>query len=234
MNFDLDFVMSVFGGILEKLPVNLGLALVSFVFGILLALLINVVRFYEIGILNLLMDLYISLARGIPIYLQIVLAFFGLPILFRAIAQALGGDFNPRQLAPELSVVVALTFVIASYLSEAIRGGIAGVTRGELEAGYSIGMSRMQLLRRIVLPRAAVLCLPNFCVLIIGLTHSTTLAFGATVIEMNGQAMLLADGNGLFFEAFLAAGLFFWAMATVIKISFRVLERKTQNRLKTF
>ncbi|HEY0207747.1 amino acid ABC transporter permease [Acerihabitans sp.] len=224
MRFDLDFMLLVIKEVIYKLPVNIMLATNAFALGLFLAVVITVIRFYRLRFVIKIIDFYISLARGIPLYLQIVLFFFGLPIVLKTLADALGMEFSIRHFSPAASVVAALTFNVTASLSESLRGGVAGIRRGEIEAGHSIGMTLWQILHRVVVPQSAVLCLPNFCVLFIGLVHSTTLAFGATIIEMNGQASLLADDNGRYFEAFLAAGIFFWAITLVIQKIFKLLE----------
>jgi His/Glu/Gln/Arg/opine family amino acid ABC transporter permease subunit len=230
MRFDLAFMIEAFWGIMGKFPVNLHIALNAFLCGFIIAILIIVIRVYNIRILVKIIDIYISIARAVPIYLQIVLFFFGLPVILRSIAHSLGMDFNVRSLPPILTVSIALTFTITAYLSEALRGSVAAIRKGEIEAAYSLGMTTLQILRRVILPTATVLCLPSLCVLLIGLTHSTTLAFGATILEMNGQASLMADSNGLYFEAFLAAGILFWIMTAAIEFFFRFVSGKTMSQ----
>ena len=129
-----------------------------------------------------------------------------------------------------VTIVIAFTFNMTAYLTEAIRGGMAGIPKGEVDAAFSIGMTLWQTLRRVILPQAVALTLPSLSVLLIGLTHSTTLAFGATIIEMNGQAGMAASGNGLYFEAFFVAGLLFWVMTLSIELLFGLLEKLFRGR----
>jgi His/Glu/Gln/Arg/opine family amino acid ABC transporter permease subunit len=232
MRFDIDFLINVLVGVFGKFHVNLEIAIYAFSFGVLCAILITVIRIYKFRIIIFIIDFYISLARAIPIYLQIVLFFFGIPVILRTISHSFGIEINVRNIPPMFSVILALTFNMTAYLSEALRGCVTGIPKGEIEAAFSIGMTTLQMLRRVILPQAVVLCLPSLCVLLIGLSHSTTLAFGATIIEMNGQAALLADGNGLYFEAFLAAGLLFWLMTLLIQFFFHTVERCIKTKFQ--
>jgi ABC-type amino acid transport system permease subunit len=230
MRFNVGFLIDTFMKVIDKFDVNLSIACYAFSLSLIFGILINFVYMHKCTIPVLIINAYISLARAIPIYLQIVLFFFGIPIILRTLLLSFGLDFNVRSIPPMFSVVAALTFNMTAYISEALRGAVSGIPKGEIEAAFSIGMTVTQVLFRIILPQAIVLCLPSLCVLLIGLTHSTTLAFGATVIEMNGQASIQADGNGLYFEAFLAAGMLFWCMTVLIAFFFRVIERKFKGK----
>lgn len=226
MGFDFNYMIFMMKEVLVKFPVNLQLVVVAFLSGLLFALIITIIRYYRITLIIALIEIYLSLARGTPIILQIILFFLGLPILFVWLARLMDLDFTVRDFPPMLSATVALTFYITAPLSETLRGGVSGIKKGEIEAGYSIGMTAYQILKRIIIPQSFTLCLPNFCVLFIGLAHSTTLVFGATLIEMNGQAGLLADDYGFYFEAYLTIGLFFWLITLILQKLFGFLEKK--------
>jgi His/Glu/Gln/Arg/opine family amino acid ABC transporter permease subunit len=230
MRFNVEFLIDTFMNVIEKFDVNFSIACYAFSLSLVFGIIINLIYAYKCTFLVPIINAYISLARAIPIYLQIVLFFFGIPIILRTLYQGFGLDFNVRSVSPMFSVVMALTFNMTAYISEALRGGISGVPKGEIEAAFSIGMTMRQILCRVILPQAMVLSLPSLCVLLIGLTHSTTLAFGATVIEMNGQASIQADGNGLYFEAFLAAGMLFWCMTVLIELFFRTIEKRIKGK----
>jgi L-cystine transport system permease protein len=230
MVLNVDFILRALPSIMEKFPVNLTIACEAFAISLVLALAVNVVFAYRLKLLVRLINIYISLARALPIYLQIVLFFFGLPVIIRTVALKLGLEFSVRSIPPMMTIVIAFTFNMTAYLSEAIRGGVAGIPKGELDAAFSIGMTMWQSLRRVIIPQALTLTLPSLSVLLIGLVHSTTLAFGATIIEMNGQAGIAAAGNGLYFEAFLAAGALFWVMTLMIEILFAVITRLAHGR----
>ena len=230
MVFNIDFMIRCFPQILGKFKVNFSIAVYAFALSFLLALMINAIFAYRLKILSKIINVYISLARSLPIYLQVVLFFFGLPVLLRTIALHLGLEFNVRSLPTMVTITIAFTFNTTAYLAEALRGGISGIPKGEVDAAFSIGMTLFQTLKRVIIPQAVALTLPSLSVLLIGLTHSTTLAFGATIIEMNGQAGIAASGNGLYFEAFMVAGLLFWAMTLLIEIFFGILERLVHGR----
>jgi His/Glu/Gln/Arg/opine family amino acid ABC transporter permease subunit len=230
VRFNVEFLIDTFMNVIEKFDVNFSIACYAFSLSLVFGIIINLIYAYKCTILVPVINAYISLARAIPIYLQIVLFFFGIPVILRTFSQSFGMDFNVRSVPPMFSVIVALTFNMTAYISEALRGGVSGIPKGEIEAAFSLGMTVTQILRRVILPQAIALSLPSLCVLLIGLTHSTTLAFGATIIEMNGQASIQADGNGLYFEAFLAAGMLFWCMTVLIGFFFRAIERRIKGK----
>ncbi len=205
MSLNIEFMIKAFCEALKKLPVNLELTFVPF---------------------------YISFVRGTPILLQIYLCFYGVPAILEMVANKIGINFQGNKLSITFLCMIALTFNISAYLAEAIRGGVSAINKGEIEAAYSIGMNTMQVLRRIILPQAAVICLPNFCILIVGALQSSVLVFYVTLVEMNAVGSIIAQDNWLYFESFMAVGIIFWGITILIEIIFYALEKLLLGRRK--
>jgi glutamine transport system permease protein len=146
---DHDVVSSYLPALLRGLGLTLILTLVSMIAGTILGFALAMMRLSRFHILGGIATLYGNLIRGLPLLLQILLVYFGLPLLtgIRMPAVVAGG--------------VALSLFTAGYMAEIIRSGIVGVDPGQMEAGRSIGFSHWQSMRLIVLPQAFWTMIPN-------------------------------------------------------------------------
>ncbi len=196
--------------------------LAGFVIGTAIAL----IRVYEVRGLHYLASFYVSFIRGTPLLLHIMIIYFGLPLLFDSLAANYG--WNARSSAIPLIAFVLIAFSVNSgaYMSEAIRSGILSVDRGQLEAASTVGMTRWQGMRRIVLPQALMASLPNLLHKFVGLLHGSSLAFTISLEELNGKANIVATSNLKFLEAFIAAAFIYWALTLLAEGLTALLERR--------
>lgn len=123
------------------LLVTIPLTILSFTFGLLIAIGTALVQIAQIPILKQVARFYIWVVRGTPLLVQLYVIFFGLPSLGIVL------DAFP-------SAVLVFSVNTGAYAAETIRASIESVPKGQLEAGYSVGMSFAQTMRRIILPQA--------------------------------------------------------------------------------
>ncbi|HEM2823183.1 amino acid ABC transporter permease [Streptococcus suis] len=153
------------------LLVTIPLTILSFTFGLLIAIGTALVQIAQIPILKQVARFYIWVVRGTPLLVQLYVIFFGLPSLGIVL------DAFP-------SAVLVFSVNTGAYAAETIRASIESVPRGQLEAGYSVGMSFAQTMRRIILPQAFRVAFPPLSNTLIGLVKDTSLAANITVLEM--------------------------------------------------
>ncbi|HEL2128809.1 TPA: amino acid ABC transporter permease [Streptococcus suis] len=153
------------------LLVTIPLTILSFTFGLLIAIGTALVQIAQIPILKQVARFYIWVVRGTPLLVQLYVIFFGLPSLGIVL------DAFP-------SAVLVFSVNTGAYAAETIRASIESVPKGQLEAGYSVGMSFAQAMRRIILPQAFRVAFPPLSNTLIGLVKDTSLAANITVLEM--------------------------------------------------
>ncbi|HEM5004818.1 TPA: amino acid ABC transporter permease [Streptococcus suis] len=153
------------------LLVTIPLTILSFTFGLLIAIGTALVQIAQIPILKQVARFYIWVVRGTPLLVQLYVIFFGLPSLGIVL------DAFP-------SAVLVFSVNTGAYAAETIRASIESVPKGQLEAGYSVGMSFAQTMRRIILPQAFRVAFPPLSNTLIGLVKDTSLATNITVLEM--------------------------------------------------
>ncbi len=158
-------------------------------------------------------DLYVEVARGTPILVTLTLAYFGL-------APILGVDDR------FLVGTVALGLVAAAYVGEIVRAGIESIDRGQVEAARSLGLSRGQTLRHVVLPQAYRRMLPPLTGELIALTKDSSLLFFIGYAELMATARQVGAETYRTFEAFLVVAAFYLLVTVPLSLVARRLERR--------
>ena len=157
--------------LLPGLLVTIPLTILSFVFGLIIAIGTAMVQIANISILKQLARFYIWIVRGTPLLVQLYVIFYGLPSLGVVL------DAFP-------SAVLVFSVNTGAYAAETIRASIESVPKGQMEAGYTVGMSFSQIMRRIILPQAIRVAFPPLSNTLISLVKDTSLAANITVLEM--------------------------------------------------
>ena len=161
------------------------LTVISMVIGVILGVILAVMRLSPNPILKSASWLYIFFFRGTPLLVQIVF-WYNISALFPAPHHLIdiGIPFGPALVHPNANVLITvlvaallgLSFNEGAYMAEIVRAGIISVPEGQSEAAASLGMSRMQIMRRIVLPQAMRVILPPTGNEFISMLKNTSLA----------------------------------------------------------
>jgi His/Glu/Gln/Arg/opine family amino acid ABC transporter permease subunit len=215
--------------VVKGLPVAFKIALISFLFGLIIGLFAALMRIYQAPVLQRLAALYISFFRGTPLMVQIMIFYYGTPILLRAVNAELGTAIDVGGVPAIVFMYFTYSLNVGSYLSESIRAAIMSVSHGQTEAGYSLGMSTPMVLRRVVVPQALKVAIPNFGNTFISLIKDTSLAFVASVPEILGQAKIIAGRSNMFFECYLTAALTYWVLCIVLEWVLSSLEKRVRR-----
>lgn len=197
------------GAVTGTIPV----ALVSFAFGLLLALIVALMRLSRNRVLSTTARIYISVIRGTPLLVQLFVIFYGLP--------SIGVTISPWP-----SAIIAFSLNVGGYAAEVIRAAILSVPKGQWEAGHTIGMSRRQSLVRIILPQAARVSVPPLSNTFISLVKDTSLASLILVTELFRQAQQVAAFSQEFMLLYLEAAVIYWIICLVLAGGQSVLEKR--------
>jgi len=199
----------VSGAIVGTIP----LALASFVLGLIIALGIALMRLSRVRIVSGIARVYISLVRGTPLLVQLFVIFYGLP--------SIGIKIDPWP-----SAIIAFAVNVGGYAAEVIRAAILSVPKGQWEAGHTIGMSRAQTLRRIILPQAARVSVPPLSNTFISLVKDTSLASLILVTELFKQAQKIAAFTSEFLLLYMEAAVIYWVICLVLSSGQNVIEKR--------
>ncbi|WP_334180878.1 cystine ABC transporter permease [Pseudomonas nitroreducens] len=180
-------------------------------FGLLLGFVLALMRLYGFTAVRWLARIYVSFFRGTPLLVQLFMIYYGLP-------QA-GIELDPLPAA-----LIGFSLNMAAYVCEILRAAIGSIDKGQWEAAASIGMTRAETLRRVILPQAARTALPPLGNSFISLVKDTALAATIQVPELFRQAQLITARTFEVFTMYLAAALIYWILASILS--------HLQNRLE--
>lgn len=195
------------------LQYTITLALISFVLGLILAVLVALVRVWKIPVLNQIAIFYVWVIRGTPLLVQLFIIFFGLP--------SVGIEFDPFPAA-----VIAFTLNMGAYNSEIVRAAIQSISNGQWEAAYSLGMTRGQALWRVILPQAARVSVPPLSNSFISLVKDTSLAYTITVVELFQVAKQITTTTYEPLLLYTEAAVIYLAICTILNALQSVMEKR--------
>ncbi len=199
-------------GILVTIP----LTILSFALALIIAVICAMIQIADIRGLKQLVRFYIWIIRGTPLLVQLYLVYFGLPDL---------GIMLPA--FPCAVAVFALNE--GAYCAETVRAAIEAVPKGQMEAGYCVGMSYVQIMRRIVLPQAFRTAFPPLSNSLISMVKDTSLAANITVMEMFMETQRVAGRTYEHLALYTEVALIYLMFCTVITWLQRMGERKLSS-----
>jgi His/Glu/Gln/Arg/opine family amino acid ABC transporter permease subunit len=179
---------------------------------------------------------YIFYFRGTPLFIQIFLIYYGIGQYFtdnpelRAYLQDIGLWTYLRN--PYPFALLTLTLNTGAYAAEIIRGGILGVPHGEVEAARACGMSRLLMLRRIILPRAFRIALPAYTNDVVFTFQATSLVSVITIMDLTGLARVLMSRSFAVFELWIFVAAIYCAISYAILYGFQLLEFRWSGHLR--
>ena len=222
--FSFDRVIEYFPRVFSKLPITLEIVLWSLVVGTVISILLAVFRIYKTPVLNQIALVYISFMRGTPINVQLFVVYFGFPELLSPVFALFGVDLNT--VSAMLFVIITYALNNAAWLAEVIRAAVLGVDKGQYEAAAAIGMTGAQSFRRIILPQAWRIMLPNVGNIVVDLLKSTSLAFSLGIIDMIGVVKVIAASSMHSLEGYFCAAIIYCVFSIVIEKGFEIFSNR--------
>lgn len=226
MKFDIAFMFIALEAALKYTPITLILAIVPLLIGIILGTFVAVGRLFKIKILGRLLQAFVVTVKGIPLVLQIIIINFAVIQPVDYFSEKFNWSFASKDIDRIYIVLIALSIFSIVNMSEAIRGALTAVDKGQYEAGYSVGLTRTQTLIRIILPQAFPVALPVLCNNFIGLIKGSSLAFILSVTDLMNGALITATSNYKYLETYIAAAIVYWIICITIEKASFILERR--------
>ena len=200
----------------EGMVVTLMLFVVTLLFSLPLGLLVSFGRMAKDVVIRTIFKAYISIMRGTPLMLQLMVIYFGPYYIF-------GITNSPSW----KNSAVAIGFVLnyAAYFAEIYRGGIESMPKGQYEAAQILGYSKAQTFMRIILPQVIKIILPSITNETITLVKDTSLAFTIGIMEMFTISKALAASQTTMLP-YVFAGIFYYVFNLIVAFLLELLEKK--------
>ncbi|PPR51903.1 MAG: Octopine transport system permease protein OccM [Alphaproteobacteria bacterium MarineAlpha5_Bin10] len=225
---DFSLIINNFTIVIKGLDETLLLVSLSLSIGFIISIFFAVGRISSISILSKSIYYYIFVIRGTPLLVQIYLIYFGLGSI-KAVRESV---FWILLKEPFWCGVIALVLNTVAYTTEIFRGGIQSVTKGQIESCKSLGMNKITMYYKIILPVAFRQALPAYGNEMILMVKATSLVSLTTYMEMTGLARNIMSKTFAPIEAFIAAGSIYLFLNFLIVQLIKFLEWKYNPHLR--
>lgn len=228
------------------LSVTVVTSLVAYAIAVVLGLLAGLGRISRSVVFNNLATLYVELVRGIPMLVLIFfIALVGVPIVvdgMNSLGQWLnslgltlvGGlliGMKMKAIAMNVRAVIALSVTYGAFLAEIFRAGIQSITRGQMEAARSLGMSYGQAMRYVILPQAIRNVLPALGNDFVAMVKDSSLVSVLAVRDITQVARLYAGRSFRFREAYITLSVLYLTMTVTLSLVVRFVERRLRRHV---
>ena len=217
---DFTIILENIGIYFEGLRTTLVLVSISLMLGLLIAIPLAVLRTSKNYLVQAPIRAYVYFFRGTPLLVQMFIIYYGFG-QFEAIKASVVWPFFKEAW---FCALFAFTLNTGAYTTEILRGAIEATPNGEVEAAKAAGMSRLLMLRRILLPSAFRRALPQYGNEIIFMLHGSSLASVITIVDITGAARIINSRFYSPYEAFLTAAVFYMSLTFITVFLLKKLE----------
>ena len=197
------------------LTVKLGLA--GVICAIIVGLICAIIQYEKVPVARQIVAVYIELSRNTPLLVQLFFIYYGLPKI-------------GIQTDPQTCGIVGLTFLGGSYMAEAFRSGLETVAAIQTESALSLGMSRLQVMRYVVLPQAFKNIIPEMANTFLTNLKMTSVLNVIAVQELFMAAKTVGGNYYKYFESYLVIAVIYFVLCFVFDKIFKFIEKKMQGK----
>lgn len=214
MDFNVEIIEKYWQLILSGLPVVLLISLVAALCGTIIGLATVFLRRWN-KVTKFIVEAYIDVFRGTPVYVQLIFFYFGLPGLIPG--------FNPSEI---VSCIIVFALNSGAYLSEIIRAGVDGIDKGQIEAAKALGVSGSDIAKDIIVPQAFRNVLPAVMNEFITLTKETSVVSAIGMTDMMYRYQSVKSTTYATFEPLLVVFITYYVMNKILSMIGKFVERK--------
>lgn len=225
MELNITYMIDTFFLSLTGIPVTLKITIISLLVSTPIAFFMALYKINQTKVVSQMISVYVSLIRGTPMLLQILIIYSLLPSLLNVLVKEAGWNVNVFDVSPILYAYIVFSLNTIAGLSEVFRSALLTVNHGQLEAAYSVGLSTVQAYRRIVIPQVLVAAFPNICNLTINLMKGTSLAFMMTVKDITAIAKIQASYGYHYIESYIVIFIIYILVCSVTQLLFSAAEK---------
>ncbi len=228
-------ILNVSKILLEYLPNTLKLFFFTLLFSIPLGVVVTWLKRCRFKPVSWLTNLYILIMRGTPLMLQIVAAYYAIPMIVKGAKDAAGSgevsgfikfldDCMHSENYMFVMLIVAFSLNYAAYFAEIFRGGLEAIPIGQYEAASMLGMTKAQTFIRIIMPQVVKRVIPATSNEVIVLVKDTSLATVIAYAEIMLKAKQMMNTYSSIMPLFIA-GLFYFVLNAVVTVAFAMIEK---------
>jgi len=217
MNISWDYILESLKSGLQYFPNTLKLVLIPTFLGLIIGTVIAFVQTFKIPVIGKVLRALITLYRGIPIVVALMIYNLLFTLKFEAIARFFHLNMSVADVDQIIVGIFALTLMSICLMSESVRGGLIAIDNGQFEAGYSVGLTRMQTLRRIIIPQLIPISIPPLTNNVIGIIKGSSITMAIGITEVLAGALIPSSKSYSFFEGYIAAAVIYWVFTVILE-----------------
>ncbi|GIN56916.1 amino acid ABC transporter permease [Lederbergia ruris] len=226
MGIDVPFLIDTFFIALSGVPVALLITIVALFISLPLGFLLALTRLNQLPILNQFSRVYVSFVRGTPVIVQIFIIYNSVPLLLARIFEKYDIQSSVYDINPIWYAFIVFSLNTTAILIEVFRSAINTVSKGQLEAALSVGLTQPQAFRRIIIPQTLVVALPNICTATVNLIKATSLGYAMSLHEITLKAQVAANVGYNYVEAYIDIFLVYLILCSVVEYLFKWYEKR--------
>lgn len=221
---DLDFeiITRTWPYLLSGLQYTLQLTVVAALGGVAFGTLLAMARLSSNKTLSLIAAAYVNLMRSIPLLLVIFWFYFLMPIVLQKIT----GAERPVQLGADRSAYITFIMFEAAYFCEIMRAGIQSISKGQVNAGYALGLTYRQSMQLVILPQAFRNMLPILLTQTIVLFQDVSLVSLLNVTDFVGAAVKVAQRDSRVVEMYLFVAVVYFVLSFALSTLVKQLQKR--------
>ncbi|WP_346354774.1 amino acid ABC transporter permease [Azotosporobacter soli] len=227
---DYNFLMDTFFIALAGAPTAMLVTTVALLIAIPAGFALALTRTNRVPIFNQLAQLYISFVRGTPMIVQIFIIYNSVPTLVAAILTEANIDMAVYDVNPIWYAFIVFSLNSIATLAEVFRSALSSVCKSQLEAAQSVGLTKIQAYREIMIPQLLVVALPNICTVTTNLIKGTSLGYAMSLKEITLRAKVAANVGYNYVEAYIDIFLVYLILCSLVEYGFKLYE----NRLTAY
>jgi L-cystine transport system permease protein len=220
------FLFDTFFIALSGVPITLFITLIALLVALPLGFLLALTRINQIPVLKRFAQVYVSFVRGTPIIIQIFIVYSSVPLLLTSLFTKFNIGMNVYDVHPIWYAFIVFSFNTTAVLIEVFRSALSTVDKGQLEAAQSVGLTNVQAYRRIIIPQALVVAMPNICTATVNLIKATSLGYAMSLQEITLKAKVAANVGYNYVEAYIDIFLVYLLLCSVVEYAFKLYERR--------
>lgn len=206
--------------LLQGLGVTIALALLSFAIAMVIGVIFGMFSVSPIKALRIIATVFVDVIRGIPLMILAAFIFWGIPNFI----ESMTGQQSP--INDFVAGTIALSLNSGAYIAEIVRGGIQAVPVGQMEASRSLGISYGTTMRKVILPQAARLMLPNFINQFVIALKDTTIVSAIGLVELFQTGKIIIARNYQSFRMYAILAVLYLVLITILTRLAKRLEKR--------
>lgn len=217
MIFNMDYFWECLRSGIIYIPNTLKLVFIPLLIGCTFGTIIALIRVYKVPVINKILAVFVTVYQGVPIVVGLLVYNLLFMVEFNNLAKFLHLNKTVKDVDNIWVGIFALTLAAICSMSEVIRGALLSIDKGQDEAGYSVGLTKVQTIRRIIVPQMVPVAIPMMINNIVGLIKASSVVMAIGITEIVAGSIIPCSRTYSFFEGYVAAALIYWTLTVVIE-----------------